>query len=73
MKETEVRLVDRSFQFAELGPRRFEYNGHGHARSRLGREKGGIQGDVMDAAAGEIELCELIVIQSFDRRSSQTP
>lgn len=68
----EIRLVDGSFQFAELGPRGFQHEGHGYILTGLGREEGRVQGDVVDATAGQIELCELIVVQRFDRRAGET-
>ena len=64
----EVRFVDRLLQLAELGARRVQDQRHGHRCAGLGGQEGGVERDVVDAAAGQVEPGQPVEVQSRGRR-----
>ena len=68
-----LRLGQALFQFGVFAARRGQQVAHAHRLTGVGGQEGGVQGDIVDAAAGEVELGELVVVQPFDWRARETP
>src|SRR5262249_17969887 len=61
-------FAQRPLELGALGLRGGEQVAHGERRRLVGGEEGGIERDVADAAAGDVEARELAVVEARGRR-----